>query len=348
MSDKEQRTEQATPRRREKSREEGKLARSQDLTSVANFVGAAAALVFTGVASATLIARNTVNVLGRLDSSALGQLTDASLDVMIRVVVPVSLAAAAGSLLAGFGQAGWKPSVKPLTPELKKFNPLPKLQEMFFSKNSVIEVLKALAKIGIVGLIVGGIIYRQIIGSHAWVSATSAQLLGHIGQVAFDIGWRAAIAMVLLAILDYFWQRHRFDESIKMTRQEIRDEHKDLEGDPHVKGRRRQRMREMVGRRVDAVAEAAVVVVNPTHVAVALRYQPPLDTAPVVVAKGVDGGALRIRQKARRHQIPIHHDPPLARQLARRVARGRAVPPDLYRAIAAVLAAVLQARGGRA
>lgn len=340
--DKEQRTENATPRRRKKARDEGQVARSQDISSVATLIGGMGVLAFTGLATAQLSARHTIDVLAHLDSSTPMGLIGEAGEVLVLMALPACLASAAAALIVGFGQAGWRPTFKPLVPNLQRMDPIKKLKQMFFSPNSLVEVLKALAKIAIVGGIVGGIIYGQIVGATAWTAATVSQVLERTGEVVFDISWRAALAMILLAMIDYAWQRHRFEESIKMTKQEVKDEHKEVEGDPHIKGKRRQRMRDMSNQRVQAVAEAAVVVVNPTHVAVALRYQPPEDGAPVVIAKGVDEGARKVREEARRHQVPIHHDPPLARQLARRVPIGRPVPPDTYRAVAAVLAAVLK------
>jgi flagellar biosynthesis protein FlhB len=344
VSDKDQRTEEATPKKRQESRKEGQTAKSQDVTAVASFVVGAAALVAIGASISTSFAQHTVNVLGRLDSSTPMGLMSETGGVLARAIIPVAIATTIGTLIAGFSQVGWNPTIKPLTPDAKKMNPLKKLKQMFFSMNSVIEVLKALAKLVIVGAIVGGIIYDQIIGSSAFTAATAGQVLARIGSVAFDIGWRAAIAMLLLALLDWVWQKRQFEQSIKMTKQEVKDEHKQMEGDPLIKGKRRARARQMAQQRAQAVSEAAVVIVNPTHVAVALRYEPDEDAAPIVVAKGVDEGAMRVRREARRHSVPIHHDPPLARQLARRVPTGKSIPPDLYRAVAAVLAVVLQAR----
>lgn len=342
--DRDQRTEPATPRRRQKARQEGKVARSQDLSSVATFVGGMGALALTGSIAAVTLGRHTIDALSHLDTSTPGGLAAESGEALIAITLPVCGAALVAALLAGFGQVGWRPTAKPLIPDLKRLDPRSKLRDMFFSTNSVVEVVKALAKILIVGGIVAGVIWGQVVGAAAWTGASATQVLEQIGRVAFDIAWRAGAAMILLAILDYAWQRHRFEESIKMTKQEVKDEHKEVEGDPQIKGKRRQRMRELAGRRSGAVSDAAVVVVNPTHVAVALRYQPPEDAAPVVVAKGIDEGAQKVRREARRHLVPIHRDPPLARQLARRVPLGRPVPPDLYRAVAAVLAAVLRPR----
>lgn len=344
MSDKDQRTEEATPKKRSEARKEGQTAKSQDVTAVANFVVGMGVLAFLGVMISTSFARHAANVLSRLDSATPMGLLSITGDVLARAVVPVALATTIGTLIAGFSQVGWNPTFKPLMPDAKKLNPLKKLKQMFFSTNSLVEVLKALAKLIIVGAIVGGIIYDQITSSSAYTAATSGQILERIGVMAFDIGWRAAIAMILLALLDWVWQKRQFEQSIKMTKQEVKDEHKQMEGDPLVKGKRRARAREMAQQRSQAVSEAAVVVVNPTHVAVALRYEPDEDMAPMVVAKGVDEGAMRIRKEARRASVPIHHDPPLARQLARRVPTGKAIPPELYRAVAAVLAVVLQAR----
>ena len=342
--DREQRTEPATPQRRKKAREEGQVAQSHDLGSVAPFVGAMGILAFAGVACAQIAARHTITVLSHLDAMTPGGVMREALDALVSTSLPACGAAMVAALVVGFAQVGWHPTLRPLSPDLNRLEPIARLKQMFFSTNSVVEVLKGLVKILIVGAIVGGVIYDQIIDASAWTAASVSQLLGRTGQMVFEISWRAGVAMILLAVADYAWQRYRFEQSIKMTKQEVKDEYKEVEGDPHIRGKRRQRMREVAQRRAHAVKEAAVVVVNPTHVAVALRYQPPDDAAPVVVAKGVDEGAQRVREEARRHQIPIHHDPPLARQLSRRVPLGRTVPPDLYRAVAAVLAVVLRSR----
>lgn len=342
--DKEQRTEEATPRRRSKAREEGQVAKSQDISAVVTFAAGMGVLLFTGISTTTSMAHFTSSILGRLESNTPLMLVSETKGILIELVVPVAFACFLGAILAGYGMVGWNPTLKPLTPDIKKFDPVKGIKKVIFSLNSIVEVLKSLAKIIFIGAVVADVIYRQIIGSASLTAATSGQVLQQIGQLAFDIAWRALIGMILIAIIDWVWQKRQFEKSIKMTKQEIKEEHKDMEGDPHVKGKRRQKMREFAGKRAQAVSEAAVVVVNPTHVAVALKYTPPEDAAPTVVAKGIDEGARRVREEARRHNVPIHHDPPLARKLARRVPTGKTIPPELYRAVAAVLAAVLQAR----
>ena len=342
--DKDQRTEDATPRRRSKAREEGQVAKSQDVSSLATFLFGGAAFAMLALTLSQAIADHTISILGNLDSPAPFTLFDDAGSLLVTLVLPVCFAAAVGAIIAGFAQVGWNPTLKPLKPDLKKLDPIKKAKQLFFSPNSAVEVLKSIAKIIAIGAIVAGVIYRQIVGSSELTAASPGQVMSYLAAVSFDIAWRATIAMIILAILDWIWQKRQFEKSIKMTKQEVKEEHKDIEGDPHIKGKRRQKMREAAGRRAQAVQEAAVVVVNPTHVAVALRYNPPEDGAPVVIAKGIDEGAKRVRKEARRHNVPIHHDPPLARKLARKVQTGSPVPPELYRAVAAVLAAVLQAR----
>lgn len=343
--DKDQRTETATPRRREKARDEGQIARSQDVGSAATFGLALAAMALTVAGGARLVARHTVSVFENLGAAPSFELVRDAGVLMALIAAPAALATFAGALIAGFGQAGWHFSLNPIAPNLDRLDPLKSLAKLFFSWNSLFEVLKGFLKLGVIGAIVGEVIWRQIGGSTAWTVATAGQLLEGLADVSLTIGLRAGVCMIGFALLDYLWQRKQYEENIKMTKHEVKEEHKDIEGSPEIKMRRRMRMRELVNQRRLAVKEAAVIVVNPTHVAVALRYRPPDDQAPIVVAKGIDEGALRIRQEARRYGIPIHHDRRLARQLARRVQKGKPIPSDLYRAVAAVLAAVLQNQG---
>jgi flagellar biosynthesis protein FlhB len=343
--DKDQRTEDATPRRREKAREEGQIARSQDVAAAATFGLATGVLALTLAGGVRLVARHAVAVFESLGTEPSFDLVrDAGL-LTIQVVAPPALATFVAALVSGFGQAGMHFSLKPLVPDLNRLDPIKALGRLFFSSNAVVEVLKGFLKIGVIGAIVGEVVWRQIGGSTAWTVASAGQLLERLADMSLTIGLRAGVVMIGFALIDYLWQRRQYEQNLKMTKHEVKEEHKEAEGSPEVKIRRRMRMRELVRQRRHAVKEAAVVVVNPTHVAGALGDRPPPDHAPVVVAKGIDEGALRIREEARRHGIPIHHDRRLARQLVRRVPKGKPIPSDLYRAVAAVLAAVLQTQG---
>jgi len=203
----------------------------------------------------------------------------------------------------------------------------------------------AIAKVVVVGLIVGGVALRGALTSEALEAGSIATLAWTVTVRAL---WTVLGALIVLAAIDYYLARRRMGERMKMSPDEVKREHKEQDGDPMVKGRRRQRMRELARRRMAAaVASADVIVVNPTHYAVALRYQDGKDRAPVVVAKGVDEQAEKIREIARQHGVPVLARPPLARALYK-VKEGHPVPGALFRAVAEVLAYVYRLRRGNA
>ncbi|HOD31997.1 MAG TPA: flagellar biosynthesis protein FlhB [Holophaga sp.] len=344
------RTERATPRRREKAREDGSVLRVQDLDSAILLWGNF--FLFTALWGSTfmLMGHQVAYFLSRagrpgaLTEGALQSLAVDILWITFKVVLPFLGANFALALANQFLQHGFKPMAKPLTPKFGKLNPAPGFKRLFSAK-SMVELLKSLLKFLIliwVAYLVLGPRIPLLIGALKLPLGQSLQLLQ---DTLFILYRNVMIAMLALALADYFFQKYEFEKGIRMTKQEVKDEAKDAEGSPEVKGRQKSLMFSSMMRRIRTqVPQASVVITNPTHFAVALKYEAG-STAPICVAKGVDHLALKIRERAKASGVPVVENPPLARSLYRSVDLDHPIPPDLYQAVAQVLAFVYRIRG---
>jgi flagellar biosynthetic protein FlhB len=337
-----QRTEPATPRRRQEARRRGQVARSADLTQAAALLAATAAATATASWAAGGFVAYAQRALEapRMDRPGLALLE--GLEAGARVLAPAVLAALAVAVVVGVAQTGGLFTAKPLEPQLDRLNPLRALERLF-SLRSAAELLKAALKLAAVVAAVWAPL-RQVVADPGPLAPSAAELVVQVGTVLRDVAWRGGLALGVLGVLDYLYQRFEYERGLRMTRQEVREDLRETEGDPLVRARQRARQRELARRRMlREVARATVVVTNPTHLAVALRYAPPHTPAPVVVAKGAGSVAERIREAARRHGVPTVPNPPLAQALYRRVPLGGAIPPALYRAVAEILALLYRA-----
>jgi len=323
-------------------RKRGEIALSRDVVSAATLAGGFIGLVAgSGTASQVLmeLARRAALASDGGDAVDLPRVAVRSFAL---AAGPAMVGAAVGAAVAMLGQLGWPPAFKSLGFDLGKISPLQNLMNAFGLAGMARRAGAALAKLVLVGAIVYLALHRHL------VVADSLEA-GRLGALAWSLVCRAMWLVLgvlgVLGAVDYFLARRRIGEQMKMTLDEIKREHREQDGDPMVRGRRKQRMRELAKRRMAAaVAKADVVVVNPTHYAVALRYDEKADAAPVVVARGTDEQAEKIREIARRHNVPVMSRPPLARALYKHVKEGRAVPANLYRAVAEVLAYVYRIR----
>ncbi len=350
MPDDQQKTEKPTPERRRKAREQGTFARARDAGGIVAGLAALAALaalsdsMLDAVRGFALRCFNSpleiVHGNGRAP-------VEHAFMVLGAVVLPPAAAAALGAIATGVVEAGFQPRFDLVLPDWKRLDPRSKLKNMVAPGHSLFELLLALARVGVVGYVVYATVSSQF-GSLSRLASASLPAAGReslsvVGQIAL----RASLALAGLATADYLMSRYRIEQQLMMSRQEIKDEHKQLEGDPRVKARLRARARERLKRAlVKQVKKSDVVVTNPTHVSVALRYRP-REGAPVVTAKGYDDVAMHIRTLAKEHGINIIRSPALARALASRVRVGRTIPADLYAAVAEVLAFVYKLRGRR-
>ncbi|MCM1538332.1 MAG: flagellar biosynthesis protein FlhB [bacterium] len=260
-------------------------------------------------------------------------------------MLPIFLIAVFLAFVTDLLQVKWKPTRKPLQPKFSKLNPVKGVKRLF-SKQSLVELLKSLVKIGIIGYLV----YSTLIGSVGYVfqfySMPLMQGIRIVGDVTINLGLKVSAFYVVIAAADYAYQKHKFHEDMKMTKQEVKDEYKNSEGDPQVKSKIRQKMMEASRRRMmQAVPRADVVITNPTHYAVALKYEPEKIDAPYIVAKGEDYLAQKIKEIARENNVQIVENKPLARMLYHNVEIGEPIPPELFQAVAEVLAFVYNIQG---
>lgn len=341
-----ERTHKATPKRVKEFRKRGEIALSRDLVSALTLGGGVIALLAcAGTAGAALI-ELTRKAAGATDGRDVSWLPSAALHSFLAAVAPVLIGAAVAALLAILGQLGWPPAFKSIGFDLARMSPLTNLRETFGLKSMTRRAGGALAKLVVVGAVVGAFALRGAISAEELEAGAFATKVWSIAARAL---WAVLGVLIALAAVDYVLARRRIGSKMKMSSEEIKREHKESEGDPMLRGRRRQRMRELAKRRMPAaVAKADVIVVNPTHYAVALRYQDGVDRAPMVVAKGTDEVAEKIREIARKHGVPVVPRPPLARALFKHVKENQAIPANLYRAVAEVLAYVYRLKRGNA
>lgn len=236
-------------------------------------------------------------------------------------------------------------STKPLKPKFSKLNPISGAKRLF-SKDKIIELLKSIAKIVLIMAIVYSTIKDDWVYLVQFYGMPLNQAIELIGNIVIDMGLKISLVFMIVAFADLFYQRRKFNNDIKMTKQEVKDEYKNAEGDPQIKGKIRAKMREASQRRMmQDVPKADVVITNPTHYAVAIRYDAATGSAPVVLAKGADYVAQKIKEIARENNVEIVENKPLARMLYANVDIGQEVPPELYQAVAEVLAMVYKMQG---
>lgn len=342
-----ERTEAATPRRREQARRRGHVAKSVELTSAMVLIAAFAALRVGGGYVYERLSSLMADAIGR--SSTIGSsageigsyLTRVSLSMLL-AMAPVAMAAAAMGFLMSSVQVGLVLSPEALAPSLAKLNPESGLSRLVSSR-SLVELIKSVAKVAIVGY-VG---YRSVAGEYEnlfrMADMDVVSMLTYVGRLTFNIGIKAGLVLIVLGVADYAYQRFEYEKSIRMTKEELRQEAKEYDGDPLIRSRIRAKQREMsMARMMQAVPKADVVITNPTHYAVALEYDQATMDAPTVVAKGKDLMALRIKEIAKEHGVHIVENKPLAQTLYSAVDVGRQIPVELYKAVAEVLAYVYQ------
>ncbi|NUL82492.1 MAG: flagellar biosynthesis protein FlhB [Armatimonadetes bacterium] len=335
------RTEQATPKKRQDARQKGQTARSPEVSSAALFLAFALTLpLLTSWSGGRLIdtMKQGVVAAGEMRFSA-----DMAIGGML-AAVPILALSAFIAVVANMLQVGIAASPKALMPNLDRINPVNGFKRLL-SVRSAFEILKALFKF----LLISYVAYRAALGSsEQWLSASRlpfAQAVGLIGQAAHAMLVKIGFAWLALALADYLFQRWQFEKSIKMTKHEVKEEYKQSEGDPHMRGMIKQKMTKLAMRRmIQDVRRADALVTNPTTFAVALRYDSASMRAPKVIAKGKGPLAARIRAEAELHRVPIIANPPLARSLYAGAEVGDEIPVNLYEAVAEVLAYVYRLR----
>ena len=345
-----EKTEKATPKKREKAREEGQVAKSVEISSVSVlFVGVTLLFFFINRfgSSITEMMRLsfTFDTVSKFDIPYCINLLQQILARFFRLMLPIMGVLLLTGLVFNFIQVGFHISFKAIEPKLSKFNFI-KGFGRFFSIKSLGEMIKSVVKL----LIIGFIAYHVI----KWESSRfphlyyfdPAQILAYILKGIYKLFIWVTLVMVVLAVLDYAFQRWQFEEQLKMTKQEVKEEHKQAEGDPQVKSRIRSIQYQAARRRMmQQIPEADVVVTNPIHLALAIRYSVESMAAPQVVAKGAGRIAERIKEVASAHGVPVIENKKLAQNLYRIVDIGEEIPLELYQAVAELLAYVYKFKG---
>lgn len=348
-----EKTEKPTPRRLQEARKKGQVAKSTDVNTAVVLLAAIVILRYQaeGIGHRlSELARRMLSefpkedfTVGSLYALSIGLGTETAL-----MLAPTLLFLLIAGVLANYLQIGVLFSLEAIKPKFDKISPLQGFKRMF-SRRSLVETLKALVKMGIVGWVVFQAIserYPQMAGAALMDKASASALFG---SVAWEIAWRSVFVLIIFGLIDLFYQRWEYEKGLKMSKQEVKDESKQAEGDPIIKGRIRQAQRQMARRRMmSEVPKATVVITNPTHYAIALRYDRDSMEAPRVVAKGVDLVAQRIKEIARENGVPTVENVPLARALYKKADIDEEIPEDLYKAVAEILVMVQKMNKKRA
>lgn len=345
-------TEKATPKRKEDARRKGQVAISKEVSTAAVLLTSLLVFYFAGsyMLNCTLVNMHKYFYeSGSFDfnpSTAQTLLID-GISTFSKILAPLLLAILVAGVASCIIQIGFLFSLEPLSLKLNKLNPVKGITKMF-SKRSLIELPKSVIKLIIVAFIAFITIKQEISNVFLLTDRNPSEILSYIGIISLKILLRTIWALIALAILDYIFQRHEYEEELKMTKEEVKDELRQREGDPQVKKKIRSIQYQMARRRMmESISKADVVVTNPTHLAVALEYNKERMIAPTVVAKGAGFIAEKIKEIARKNGIPIVENKPLAKTLYKLVDIGEIIPLSLYKAVAEVLAFVYQLKKKR-
>jgi flagellar biosynthetic protein FlhB len=345
----EERTEPASPRRREEARERGQVARSADLSSAVILLAAVLALRFLGRSMIGGIFASAATVLEGLalvdgDPSTLLTRFGGAFTAVLLGFLPFVGIVLAAALAANLVQVGFLFTAQPLTPDLDRLNPVAGLGRLF-SVRGLMRLVAGLLKLTIVALVVFWTLWAERIRLVELSGNGFEQILGVAVDLMLVLSLRAAVALFVLALFEYGYQRWQYERDLRMSKQEVREELKRYEGDPRIRERRRALQQQLaLQRMILGVPQATVVITNPTHLAVAVRYEKSME-APVIVAKGAEQLARRIRESALENSVPIVERKDLARALYRTVEVGQAIPPGLYQAVAEIIAYVYRVKG---
>ena len=351
-----EKTEQPTAKKLDDARKEGQVAKSKEIANattllalfalmntMVRFFGGQFLELFHSIYSQ--IPDYVVCYDGDVPFVAITMAIRNTMGQILLTLLPVLLIGFVIAFVSNLIQVGWKPTTKPMQPKFSKLNPINGFKRLL-SKDSIVELIKAIMKVGAIGIMVFTYLRHEQDKLLIVMEMSLWDCIAYLGKMIMTLGLRIAVIYAAIAALDFLYQKWKFREDMKMTKQEVKDEYKNQEGDPQIKGKQKQRMQEASRRRMmQQLPQADVVITNPTHFAVAIKYDPDMYDAPYVVAKGADYLAARIKEIARENDIEIVENKPLARMLYANVELGQIVPPELYQAVAEVLAFVYHLKG---
>lgn len=351
-----EKTEPATEKKLSDARKEGQVAKSRE---IANAFGILALFLIIRFGAGKLgtqfleIFQEIYRMIPEVVKCWNGTMPEQDLlvifrEILLRIMLllaPVFLIAVVVALVCEIAQVQWHPTGKPLKPKFSKISPVNGVKKIF-SLNSLAELIKALLKIGLIIFVCYLYFKKEWPFIFTLYDISLMQAIGLLGKMVTDLGIRISAVYMVIAFADLIYQKVKFSHDMRMTVQEVKEEYKQQEGDPQVKGKIRQKMREVSQRRMmQAVPKADVIITNPTHYAVAILYDADKYDAPIVVAKGEDYLAMKIKEIARENDVEIVENKPLARMLYANVGVNQAIPPELYQAVAEVLAFVYHLKG---
>ena len=346
-----ERTEKATAKRRAKARREGQVAQSKEISSAMILMTAIGIFYFGGSWIFWTLSETVTGVFQNIETLRFNTVKDASafsMEVLLQylaTMMPFLVPLAIAGFIANVMQIGLEFHPEAMGVKLTKMNPISGMKR-FVSLKSLVELAKSIVKLLFIGSIAYMLVKSEMDQFPILIHQEVGQILVFIARVSLKVCFFVCLAMIVLAVLDYIYQRWQHEQDLKMTKQEVKDEQKLTYGDPKVKARIRSVQLEMARRRMmEAVPEADVVITNPTHLAIALKFDAREMIAPRVVAKGSGHIAQRIREIAVEHQIPLVEEKPLAQALFKMVEIGEYIPAELYRAVAEVLAYVYRLKG---
>ena len=349
-------TEEPTEKKLSDARGEGQVAKSKEIANCLGLFVFFLVLRFMAGSIGTKIIDAFKNMYASIPSVTVypsGEMPIRALNIVFRrgiitvltITLPIMLIGAAVAFIGDLMQVKWKPTAKPLKPKLSKLDPTKGLKRLF-SLNSVVELIKSLIKIALIGVICYTYLKQKVFLIYNFYDITLMNAVALIGNTVIDLGIRVSAIYIAVAGADFGYQKWKFHKDMMMSKQEVKDEYKNSEGDPQVKGKIKQKMMEASRRRMmQELPKADVVITNPTHYAVAIKYDPAERDAPYVIAKGEGYLAQKIKEIAKENNIELYENKPVARMLYHNVEIGESVPPELYQAVAEILAFVYHLQG---
>lgn len=352
-SEGQEKTEQPTKKKLDEGREKGQVAKSTEINSLAIFTSGLLFLYFTHSMIGDNLSELSIKIFSSLDVLNLNFNTfqiyvKDGLWFIAFTLVPIFAGLFITAFVAAVSQVGFKMSLKALTPKAEKFNIFKGIKRVFFSPTSFVEVLKSLLKLAIISGAVYYVMSDLLLESTNMIEISVSSITAFMVKAVFQLTWKIAIIYALFAAIDFIYQKYSFKKQMMMTKQEVKEEIRQTDGDPFIKSRIRKIQHSISrSRMMQEVAKADVVITNPTHYAIALKYDLQKDAAPRVLAKGTDELARRIKEIAIENNIPLHEDRELARALYKFCEVGDQIPEKLFKAVAQILAYIYQLRKSR-
>lgn len=348
-----EKTESATPKRRQDARERGQVLKSMELVMTGSmFIMFGALKILTPV-----IAENIMNFSasflsgqylpgGMLNADNIGPVMQEMVLGFLQIMLPILAVAVLGAVLLNIVQTGFLFSTKALEPKMSRLNIAEGFKRMF-SGRTLFELLKAVLKIVVIGVVIYTEIKADLPAFSMMLSPSLNSTILEVAELIFNAGFKIMLFLSAIALLDFMFQRRKYEKDLMMTKYEVRMEMKQQEGDPQIKGKIRQKQRQMaMMRMMQDVPEADVIITNPTHYAIALKYDEGKSAAPIVVAKGKDRIAQKIKEIAAEHRIEMVENKPLARSLYVMCEVGEQIPVEMYQVVAEILAQVYKKKHG--